>query len=107
MKKFLNIFIAIIIFLVGAVVYVNEKSVMTAYKSEKIPDLKDGIKNIGFTCTGLAYDKNEKVFYIGNIGKYYPNDEKFNSTIVKISRDLKSNLGEIKLYEIFEDMEDV
>lgn len=84
-----------------------EKGEMRATAMVLLPDVEMGEEGKGFTCTGLVYDKNEEVFYVGNIGKSLPEVEKFKSTIVKLSKDFKKNLGEIKLYQTFDNMEDI
>lgn len=83
------------------------KNELTAVSVVHMPDVEQGENKKGFTCTGLVYDKNEGVFYSGNIGKALPTTEGFKSTIVKLSNDLEQNLGELKLYEIYPDMADI
>lgn len=73
----------------------------------QVPDIEGGLEGKGFTCTGLTYDNKKDVFYVGNIGKATPKTEGFKSTIVKVSKDFKRNLGEIKLYETFKEMSDI
>lgn len=70
----------------------------------KLPTPAYGEDGNGFTCTGLAYDKNEDVFYIGNVGKALPEEEGFNASIVKISKDFSHISGEINLQENFPEM---
>lgn len=72
-----------------------------------VPDVEFGVPGKGFTCTGLTYDESEDVFYVGNIGKALPSTEGFKSTIVKLSKDGTTNLGEIKLYNTFPEMSDI
>lgn len=72
-----------------------------------LPDIADGVVGKGFTCTGLTYDKNEDIFYAGNIGKDLPATNGFKSTIVKLSKDGTTNLGEINLYTTFSTMSDI
>jgi hypothetical protein len=72
-----------------------------------LPDIALGQPGQGFTCTGLAYDKAEDVYYIGNYGKNTPKDKVFQATIVKVSKDFTKNLGEIELYKLFPDMKDI
>ena len=72
-----------------------------------MPDIELGETSKGFTGTGLTYDREEDVFWIGNCGKNHPSDEIFYATIVKVSKDGGTNLGEIKLYDIFPYMSDV
>lgn len=55
----------------------------------------------------MSYEKNEDVFYVGNIGKTLPTSNGFKSTIVKLSKNGTVNLGEIKLYNIFPTMLDI
>ena len=65
-----------------------------------LPNIELGTDGCGFTCTGLTYDVTEDCFYVGN----------YNSTkhtIVRLSKDGKTNKGEIKLYETFPDLGDV
>lgn len=72
-----------------------------------LPDVALGVAGKGFTCTGLAYDATEGIFYVGNIGKDLPATAGFYSTIVKLSKDGATNLGEINIYETFPAMEDI
>lgn len=72
-----------------------------------LPDIELGETSKGFTGTGLTYDREEDVFWIGNCGKNHPSDEIFYATIVKVSKDSGTILGEIKLYDIFPYMSDV
>lgn len=78
-----------------------------ATKKVTLPDISVGAAGKGFTCTGVSYDALENVFYVGNIGKALPSTPGFKSTIVKLSKDGKTNLGEIKLYETYPTMSDV
>lgn len=64
-----------------------------------LPDVENGNEGRGFTCTGLTYDDTEQCFYVGNYGKMLPTDTTTYNTIVKLSKDGKNVLGEIKLYD--------
>lgn len=75
--------------------------------TKQIPDIKDGVEGKGFTCTGLAKDKDENVYWVGNIGKDLPTTSGFKSTIVKLSNDFDENLGEINIYSEFSSMKDI
>ena len=72
-----------------------------------LPDIELGLKGKGFTCTGLTYDEAENVFWMGNCGKKLPDSEGYSATIVKVSADGKTNLGEIKLYDLYPSMSDI
>ncbi len=64
-----------------------------------LPDVEKGETGKGFTCTGLTYDETDKCFYVGNYGKMLPSDSTIYNTIVKLSADGNTVLGEIKLYD--------
>jgi DNA-binding beta-propeller fold protein YncE len=61
----------------------------------------------GFTCTGLCYNQNDEVFYIGNIGVISPDHIKeLNSSIEIIDKNFKY-MGRIPIGNIFPEMKDV
>ena len=62
--------------------------------------------NVGFTCTGLYWDK-EECFFIGNAGKYKPNDKQFKATIEVVEKDFSSITSSIPCYLSFEKMKDI
>jgi len=72
-----------------------------------MPDIALGEHGKGFTCTGIAYDPVENVYYIGNCGKARFEDEQFHATIVKVSKDDFQYIDEIRLYEIYPAMSDI
>jgi len=72
-----------------------------------LPDVAGGVAGKGFTCTGLAYDAAEDIFYAGNIGKALPATPGFASTIVKLSSDFMTNTGEIDLHTVYPSMSDI
>ncbi len=72
-----------------------------------LPDVAKGNAKNGFTCTGLTFDESENCFYAGNYGKELPSDSAQNMTIVKLSRDCKTNLGEIDLHKKIPALKDV
>lgn len=72
-----------------------------------LPDTVLSEPGKGFTCTGLTYDADENVFWIGNCGKNLPEAEYSRPTIVKVEKDTLSYLDEIDLYSIYPSMIDV
>lgn len=90
----------------GALMGCNEEMLISE-SVVSLPDVVGGEEGKGFTSTGLTYDENEGVFYIGNIGKSTPETPGFKSTIVKLSKDFKTNLGEINIYKTFPEMSDI
>lgn len=103
----INMLVATII--TGCSIDENKKAdnIPTLMSEIPMPDVELGDPGKGFTCTGLTYDENEDIFYVGNIGKALPSTEGFKSTIVKLSKDGTTNLGEIKLYNTFPEMSDI
>lgn len=103
-KKIVSLTMLVItIFLIGC----GKQEGIISKSIIQVPDVEGGLEGKGFTCTGLTYDNKEDVFYVANIGKATPKTEGFKSTIVKVSKDFKENLGEIKLYETFKEMSDI
>jgi len=71
----------------------------------KLPDISVSEKEgLGFTCTGLAYDSKENVFWAGHVGKMHESDTHYFPVIIKLSKDFKTVLDEIHLYKIFPEM---
>ena len=64
-------------------------------------------EKIGFTCTGLYYDENEQLFYVGNIGKYKPEEKIFKATIEIIDSNFENIVGTIKLYDKYPNLKDI
>ena len=75
---------------------------LLAVETIALPDIKYGETGKGFTITGLAYSASDNTYYAGNYGKVYTSDTTVNNTIVHLSSDLKTNLGEIELPNISE-----
>ena len=86
------------------------KGVMQLYSSytKKIPSYEqiEG-KEIGFTCTGLYYDEKQQLFYVGNIGKYKPEEKDFKATIEIIDSNFESIVETIKLYDKYPNLKDI
>ena len=76
-----------------------------ANKILKLPDKEKA--NVGFTCTGLYWDKEEECFFIGNAGKYKPNDKTFQASIEMVEKDFSAIKGDIPCYLKFENMRDI
>lgn len=76
-----------------------------ANKILKLPDKKND--NVGFTCTGLFWDKEEECFFIGNAGKYKPNDKTFQASIEIVKKDFSVIKRDIPCYLKFENMRDI
>ena len=72
-----------------------------------MPDIPLGERGKGFTCTGIAYDAKEDVYYIGNCGKTLPEDERFRASIVKVKKDNFQYIDEIVLDELYPKMSDI
>lgn len=73
---------------------------LQAIQSIKLPDAQFSANGLGFTCTGLTYDKNESIFYVGNYGKMKPTDSETHHSIVKLSKDCSNIIDEINLSNI-------
>ena len=76
-----------------------------ANKILKLPDKEK--TNVGFTCTGLYWDKEEECFFIGNAGKYKPNDKTFQASVEIVEKDFSAIKGDIPCYLKFENMRDI
>ena len=76
-----------------------------ANKILKLPDKEKA--NVGFTCTGLYWNKEEECFFIGNAGKYKPNDKTFHASIEIVEKDFSAIKGDIPCYLKFENMRDI
>ncbi len=107
MKKYiLSIVIALILFTATGC-YDKADNIPKLISETVLPDVDMGETGKGFTCTGLSYDETEDIFYVGNVGQGLPSEEGFKQTIVKLSKDGKTNLGEIKLFEAFPEMKNI
>lgn len=76
-----------------------------ANKIIKLPDKE--IKDVGFTCTGLYWDKEEECFLIGDAGKYKPDEKHFRASIEIVEKDFSAIKGYIPCYLSFENMRDI
>lgn len=76
-----------------------------ANKILKLPNKEKS--DIGFTCTGIYWDQEEDCFFIGNAGKYKPNDKTFQATIEIVEKDFSTIKGNIPCYLKFENMRDI
>lgn len=104
---FFSFFILALAFLIPYIkVEILRKNCTKIYADRilKLPDKKDGL---GFTCTGLFYDKEENCFLVGNAGKYKPNDKQFKATIEVVEKDFSSITSSIPCYLNFEKMKDI
>lgn len=81
----------------------TKKTEKHSIETIKLPDVKHGDNKKGFTITGLTYSAEEKIFYASNFGPMIDGEIIKNSTIVKLSHDMRSNLGEIDLYNLYGD----
>lgn len=72
-----------------------------------MPDTAGSPAGTGFTCTGFAWDAENGEFLLGNIGQDLSTSKGMSSTIVRLSSDFSTVLGEIDLYETFPDMKDI
>ncbi len=80
---------------------------LTSASTIELPNIKYGEAGKGFTITGLTYSAIDNTFYAGNYGKVYTSDTVVNNTIVHLSSDLTTNLGEIELNNIYSDLNEV
>lgn len=80
---------------------------LTAMNTIQLPNIKYGEAGKGFTITGLTYSAIDNTYYAGNYGKVYTSDTVVNNTIVHLSSDLTTNLGEIELKNIYSDVTEV
>ena len=64
-----------------------------------MPDTAGSPAGTGFTCTGFAWDAENGEFLLGNIGQDLSTSKGMSSTIVRLSSDFSTVLGEIDLYE--------
>ncbi len=86
----------------------NEAIQLYSINIKKIPSYEQiRGEEIGFTCTGLYYDENEQLFYVGNIGKYKPEEKNFNATIEIIDYNFENIIETIKLYDKYPNMKDI
>ena len=114
-KKVINFYIiCLVIFFI--IVYMILPSIKVKIEQEKcdkiyankilkLPD--KGKKDVGFTCTGLYWDKKEDSFFIGNAGKYKPSDKIFQASIEIIKKDFSIIKRDIPCYLKFENMRDI
>ena len=73
-----------------------------------MPDVAGSPVGKGFTCTGLNRDESSGEWLVGNVGQDLPTNEKgMRSTIVRLSGDFSSVLGEIDLHDTFPTMKDI
>lgn len=95
------LFFLIILFIVGYIILPRIRIKIEQEKCDKIyankilklPDKEKN--NVGFTCTGLYWDKEEEYFFIGNAGKYKPNDKTFQASIEIVEKDFSIIKGDI------------
>lgn len=107
------LFFLIILFTVGYIILPRIRVKIEQEKCDKIyankilklPDKEKA--NVGFTCTGLYWDKEEECFFIGNAGKYKPNDKTFQASIEIVEKDFSAIKGDIPCYLKFENMRDI
>lgn len=83
------------------------KKMYSSY-TKKVPSYEqvDG-RSIGFTCTGLYYDEEERLFYVGNIGKYKQEEKEFKATIEVIDSKFENIVESIELYNRYPDVKDI
>lgn len=70
---------------------------LEAERAVVLPDVDDADSNTGFTCTGMTYDEDRDVYYIGKYGKTYQEESYDGSVIVVMDRELKEILNVIQL----------
>lgn len=79
--------------------------VLTADTIIPLPDITETGK--GFTCTGIAYDSTDDVYYVGDIDKLQPNTGLLNPQIVILSNDFSTIEGTIPLSVTFPNMGEI
>lgn len=79
----------------------------TSLNTIDLPDVEGRTAGTGFTITGLTYSSSDNTFYAGNYGKTYTSDTTVKNTIVHLSNDMKTNLGEIDLNTIYPNLKEV
>ncbi len=85
----------------------NDASIeLSASEIIELSSISDSFPAEGFTCTGLGANKNDNVYYIGNIGALTPEDT-IKSSIEIVSADFKSHIGSIDVSNISENMRDI
>lgn len=77
------------------------------YASEIINIPSNSKSIVGFTCTGLCWNENERLFYVGNAGKKQPTDKEFEAGIAILNENFDSIVDEIKCYQNYSQMRDV
>lgn len=84
------------------------KDAISSVSTVAMPDVAGGPVGKGFTCTGLNRDASSGEWLVGNVGQDLPTNEKgVHSTIVRLSGDFSSVLGEIDLHDAFPAMKDI
>lgn len=87
----------------GEIVFSNDIPVpvprgnLIASSTVLLPDLYETGK--GFTCTGLAYDRNTDTFLVGDIGVLSPYSGSQKSQIVRLNKNFTSVIETIPIYE--------
>ena len=71
----------------------------------ELPDIDN--ENLGFTCTGLTYDKNHNTFWIGNYGKLTNKETESHPSIIQVSSDFKSIVSQIFIEDYKADIQGV
>ena len=85
----------------------NVKKLYSSY-TKMVPSYEqDDGKMIGFTCTGLYYDEEEQLFYVGNAGKYQPEEKIFKATIEIIDSKFENIVETIDLYNKYPELKDI
>lgn len=113
--KKLVVFLFLIIVLVFAVlVLFNKKPHYQSYSRDNAQELVaseiislNGIKEDGFTCTGVVYDPKSCSFYVGDAGKTKPDDEIFRAVIRQVSVRFDEQIRIFECYTQFESMRDI
>ena len=84
------------------------KDTISSVSTIPMPDVAGSPVGKGFTCTGLNHDASSGEWLVGNVGQDLPtNEEDMRSTIVRLSGDFSSVLGEIDLHDAFPTMKDI
>lgn len=101
------IFVFKYIILPDTIINLEQEKCEKLYADEiiKLPDKYEN--DIGFTCTGLYFNKKENIFLIGNAGKYKPDEKNFKATVEIVASDFSKIKKSIPCYLNFKNMRDI
>lgn len=114
-KKIVIVLCIVILVILGIILFyflnndkLNDAIQLYSVNIKQVPSFDQfGEQKKGFTCTGLYYDEKEQLFYVGNIGKYKPEEKAFKATIEIIDAKFENIVGTIKLYDKYPNLKDI